>query len=101
MTFLQRAIQDGHAKFIGEGKNQQILYIAANHKERFSDPEEIVRAEFWAELIYRLEYKPERIDFEVTVPRRTPSDWAALVIYHAALHPTPFAVLEPKKAGIK
>jgi type I restriction enzyme M protein len=46
MTFLQRAIQEGQAKFIGDGKNQQIHYIAANHKERFSDPEEPVRAEF-------------------------------------------------------
>jgi type I restriction enzyme M protein len=100
MTFLQRAIQHGHAKFIGEGKNKQILYVAANHKERFSDPEEIVRAEFWAELIYRLEYKPERIDFEVTVPRRTPSDWADLVIYHDDEHTRPFAVIETKKEGI-
>src|SRR5438552_875344 len=100
MTFLQRAIQDDHAKFIGEGKNQQILYVAANHKERFSDPEEIVRAEFWAELIYRIEYKPERIGFEVTVPRRTPSDWADLVIYHDDERTRPFAVIETKKDGI-
>jgi type I restriction enzyme M protein len=100
MTFLQRAIREGHAKLIGEEKNQQILYIAANHKERFSDPEEIVRAEFWAELIYRLEYKPELIGFEVTVPRRTPSDWADLVIYHDDGHTRPFAVIETKKEGI-
>jgi len=100
MTFLERAIQDRHAKFIGDGKNQQIHYIAANHKERFSDPEEPVRAEFWAELIYRLEYKPERIGFEVTVPRRTPSDWADLVIYHDDEQTRPFAVIETKKEGI-
>jgi len=100
MTFLQRAIQEGHAKFIGDGKNQQIHYIAANHKERFSDPEEPVRAEFWAELIYRLEYKAERIDFEVTVPRRTPSDWADLVIYHDDEQTRPFAVIETKREGI-
>ena len=48
MTFLERAIQQGHARFVGEGKNQQVLYVAANHKERFTDPEEPVRAEFWA-----------------------------------------------------
>jgi type I restriction enzyme M protein len=59
-----------------------------------------VRAEFWAELIYRLEYKPERIGFEVVVPRRTPSDWADLVIYEDDEHTRPFAVIETKKEGI-
>ena len=40
MTFLERAITDGHAKFTGEGKQQKILYAAANHTERCSGPEE-------------------------------------------------------------
>ena len=43
MTFLNRAIADGHARI-----------IAAQHSERFSDPEEPFRAEFWVELIYRI-----------------------------------------------
>jgi hypothetical protein len=51
---------------------QRIHYIAADHTERYSDPEEKVRAEFCAELIYKYEYKPERMRFEVKVPRRTP-----------------------------
>ena len=70
-TYLQRALRDGHARISAD--NKKITYVAVNHTERYSDPEERVRAEFWAELIYRLEYQPERIGVEVKVPRRTPN----------------------------
>jgi len=80
-TFLERAVTDGHAKFTGEGKTERSHYVAANHPERWADPEEKVRAEFWAELIYKYEYQPARIRFEVNVPRRTPNDYADIVIY--------------------
>ena len=76
MSYLERAINDGHAKLSGEGKQQKILYAAVNHTERYADPEEQVRAEFWAELIYRYGYEPARIGVEITVPDRTPSDRA-------------------------
>src|SRR5258708_2260827 len=79
--YLNHAIADGLAKFVGEGKVERIHYVAANHLERWADPEEKVRAEFWAELIYKYEYRPERIRFEVKVPRRTPNDLADLVIF--------------------
>ena len=80
-TYLEQAIQDRHATITGEGKNQRIHYLAAGHSERWSDPEEKIRAEFWAELIYKYEYRPERMRFEVKVPRRTPNDLADLVIF--------------------
>ena len=82
-TYLEQAIADGHAEITGEGKNQRNHYIDADHSERWSDPEEKVRAEFWAELIYKYHYRPERIRFEVKVPRRTPNDRADVVIYAA------------------
>jgi hypothetical protein len=46
MSYLERAIADGHAKLTGENKQQKILYVAVNHTERYADPEEQVRAEF-------------------------------------------------------
>ena len=49
-SFIERAILDGLAELTGEGKSERIHYIAAGHTERWSDPEEKVRAEFWAEL---------------------------------------------------
>lgn len=61
MTHLEHALKDGFVKMVGEGKQQKITYLAVNHTERYADPEEQIRAEFWAELIYRLDYRPERI----------------------------------------
>jgi type I restriction enzyme M protein len=53
MAYLERALKDGHAKIAGGGKQQKITYVAVKQVERYADPEEQVRAEFWAELIYR------------------------------------------------
>jgi hypothetical protein len=84
MTYLERAITDGHAKLTGEGKQQAVpapnggarvpraalvtskfggadqLRVAVNHTERYADPEEQVRAEFWAERPPRAAATPRR-----------------------------------------
>ena len=100
--FLNHAINDGLVKFTGEGITERIHYVAADHSERWADPEEKVRAEFWAELIYKYEYRPERIRFEVKVPRRTPNDLADLVIYGANDDElkAPYFVFECKRADV-
>jgi type I restriction enzyme M protein len=100
MSYLERAITDGHAKLSGEGKQQKILYVAVNHTERYADPEEQVRAEFWAELIYRYGYEPARIGVEITVPDRTPSDRADLVVFRDDERKKPYAVIECKADGV-
>jgi type I restriction enzyme M protein len=100
MSYLERAISDGHAKLTGEGKQQKILYVAVNHTERYADPEEQVRAEFWAELIYRYGYEPARIGVEITVPDRTPSDRADLVVFRDDERKKPYAVIEYKQDGV-
>lgn len=101
-TYLERAIEDGYAKISGEGKTQRIHYNAASHSERWSDPEEKVRAEFWAELIYKYQYRPERMRFEVKVPRRTPHDLADIVIYGDKDEElkSPWFVFECKRADV-
>lgn len=99
-SFLKRAIADANIEFTGEGKNERIHYTHADHSERWSDPEEKVRAEFYAELLYRYEYPPERIAFEVTVPRRTPADKADIVVYEDDEGKKPFLIIECKKEGI-
>lgn len=100
--FIKHAIVDGLVTFSGEGKTERIHYVAANHSERWADPEEKVRAEFWAELIYKYEYRPERIRFEVKVPRRTPNDLADLVIYpeNDEELKSPWFVIECKRADV-
>jgi type I restriction enzyme M protein len=99
-TYLDRALRDGHAKLTGEGKAQRIVYLAVNHSERYNDPEEKVRAEYWAELIYRYCYEPGRIGVEITVPDRTPKDAADLVVFRDAARTRPYAVIECKRDGI-
>lgn len=99
-TYLERAVEDGHAELNMAGKTEKISYLAADHKERWSDPEEKVRAEFWAELIYKYEYSPARIRFEVNVPRRTPHDYADLVIYSDDELKSPYFVFECKRPDI-
>ncbi len=99
-TFHSRVLADGHAELTGEGKQQKIRYIAADHTERYADPEEQVRAEFWAELICHYGYEPERIGFEITVPRRTPADRADIVVFHDREQKRPFAVIECKRDGV-
>ena len=96
-TYLDLAFDEGLAELMGEGRTQRIRYIAADHSERWSDPEEKVRAELWAELIYKYEYPPERIRFEVNVPRRTPNDFADLVIYEDDDLKSPYMVFECKR----
>ena len=99
-TYLGRAIVDDFAEITGEGRNQRIRYVNADHSERWSDPEEKVRAELWAELIYKYDYSPERIRFEVNVPRRTPNDFADLVIYEDDELKSPYMVFECKRADV-
>ena len=99
-TYLNRALQSGLAEITGQGRAERIRYIAADFSDRWSDPEEKVRAELWAELIYKYEYPPERIGFEVTVPRRTPSDSADLVVYRDADLKSPWFVFECKRPDL-
>ena len=100
MTYLEQALKDGHAEIVDEGKKQKIIYKAVDYSERYSDPEEQVRAEFWAELIYRYQYEPEKIGIEITVPDRTPSDRADIVIFKDSDRKRPYAVVECKRDGV-
>ena len=100
MTYLEQTIEKGYANISGEGVKQRITYIAVNQSERFADPEEQVRAEFWAELILRYGYEPAHIGVEVTVPDRTPKDAADLVVFYDDARIRPFAVIECKRDGV-
>ncbi|MEM8779764.1 MAG: type I restriction enzyme HsdR N-terminal domain-containing protein [Cyanobacteria bacterium P01_G01_bin.49] len=100
MTYLERALKDGHAEIVDEGKKQRIIYQAIDHSERYCDPEEQVRAEFWAELIYRYQYEPYKIGIEITVSDRTPSDRADIVIFKDSDRKRPYAVVECKPDGV-
>jgi type I restriction enzyme M protein len=98
--YLERALREGHLQIMTKGKTERILYVASGHTERWSDPEEKVRAAFYAELVYQYGYKPSRIRVEVTVPRRTPADSADVVVFKDDELIEPFIVIENKKDGV-
>jgi type I restriction enzyme M protein len=98
--YLNQALADGHASLNAANGRTRITYEAILHTEIFDDPEEQVRAEYWAELIYRYGYPPARIGVEITVPDRTPKDVADLVVFSDDERKTPFAVIECKRDGI-
>ncbi len=94
--FLQRAFADGHLRLEASGRGERIIYTAVGRPERWSDPEEKVRAGYYAELIYRYDYAPQRIGVEITVPDRSPNDFADLVVFEDDERKRPYAVIECK-----
>lgn len=101
MTNLERAIKDGYARISGPSGREKITYVSSdNHTENYGDPEEKVRAAFWAELIYHYEYPAERIKVEVTIPNRDPVNRADLVVFQDDECKRPYAVVECKKDDV-
>ena len=70
-----------------------------DHKEKFTDPEEIVRASFYVNLLEKYQYESKNIAFEVEMPKRVPNQFADLVIYEPWTDNAYF-VIEFKKADI-
>jgi len=99
-SYLDKALKEGHLRIDASGKFEKIVYVAASRSEKWSDPEEKVRAEFYAELIYRYGYSPDRIGVEYTVPDRSPSDYADLIVFKDDKRKHPFTVIECKKESI-
>jgi type I restriction enzyme M protein len=99
IDLIDRAVADGHLTIDGEGRGQKISYVAVGRSAALGDPEERVRASFYAELIYTYGYDPEAIGVEVSVPDRTPFDRADLVVFTDSTRKRPFAVIECKKEG--
>ena len=101
MSSLQRAIKDGYVNISGNEGKRKITYVASeNHSENFEDPEEKVRAEFYAELIYKYQYPANRIRVEATIPDRLPTDRADIVVFSDDACTRPYAVVECKKEGV-
>jgi type I restriction enzyme M protein len=98
MEYLQKGIDKGYIKLDDERKF--ITYVHPNKKYRFSDPEEKVRADIFLQIIFDYGYSPKRIDLELTVPRRTPSDSADIVVFADDEKKKPYIVVECKKQTI-
>ena len=101
--FLDIGEQKGYIERLDGGTT--IHYIAPDKKYKFTDSEETdseekVRARYYVELIERYQYPENLIDLEVTVPRRTPSDRADIVVFQDEAKVDPYIIIECKKGGI-
>ena len=94
---ISEAEKRGYLEFHGD----RVLYKCATSTDQdFTDPEEQVRAGLYAWLILEREYPATAIKVEVQVPRRTPSDYADIVVYTNSTCDTPYLVAETKRPGI-
>lgn len=101
IVYLGKAIKDGYAYLTGGEGKRKIVYVASdNRTENYEDPEEKVRAEFWAELIYKYDYPVNRIKIEVVIPDRLPTDRADIVVFFDDECKRPHTVVECKKDGV-
>ena len=99
-NFLDQAFDHRYAEISSDGTSERIHYIAAKRFEQWTHPEEKVRAELWAELVIKYQYPQDRIKFEVSVPGRTPNNYADLVIYEDDELKSPYIVFECKRADV-
>ena len=85
---------------ISENKSKITYQCSREYSTNFNNSEEIVRASYYSELVLDYDYSNKRIDFEVTVPRRTPEDHADIVVYEDDELKKPFLLVECKKDGV-
>lgn len=105
---LQTAQETLETELIQQAIYRNILSIADSrityrlHQQKtynWNDPEEWVRAWTVSWLIITKGYPPNRLKTEVTVPRRTPNDYADIVVYSEDMCRTPYLVVENKAYG--
>ncbi len=97
---INRGLQANLLSFKDDERKRITYHGASDKSYSFKDPEEKVRAAFFVELVLDYLYPASQIDFEITVPRRTPSDLADIVVYSDSEQKSPFLVIECKKEGV-
>src|ERR1035437_198124 len=97
---IQELIDLGTERNLIEIKEDKIKYLVQNKEYVLADPEEIVRAATYVELVELYKYSPNKIQVEVPVPRRTPNDYADIVVYKEDDHAGNYIVVENKKQNV-
>lgn len=90
LNAIQRNLIEIHGDRITYNIHQKKTY-------NWADPEEWVRARTIAFLVLKKAYTPRSIRTEVVVPRRTPEDFADIVVYTDERCQNPYLVIENKK----
>jgi len=99
-SIAEELIEIGEKEGLFKVSGKKIEYLTVKKSYNFTDPEEQVRGIFYYELVKKYQYPKERIDLEVIVPRREPTDKADIVVYEDDEKKKPYIVVECKKDGI-
>jgi len=99
-SIIRGIVDVGEKEGLFKISGKKIEYLTVKKNYNISDPEEQVRVFFYYELIKNYKYPKERIDLEVIVPRREPTDKADIVVYEDNEKKKPYIVVECKKDGI-
>lgn len=78
----------------------KVEYIWIKKVYKITNPEELIRASYYTELIIKYKYPKTKIDLEVIVPRRKPEDKADIVVYKDEEKKKPYIIVECKRDGI-
>lgn len=99
-SVVGEVIEIGEKDSLFKVSGKKIEYLAIKKSYNITDPEEQVRVSFYYELVKKYQYPKERIDLEVIVPRREPTDKADIVVYEDDEKKKPYIVVECKKDGV-
>lgn len=94
-------VQEAMRRGLIELRNGRVYYALATRRSYdWADPEEWIRCHCLAYLVLEKDYPAHRIKTEVTVPRRTPSDSADIVVYADDPCRQPYLVVENKRCDL-
>ena len=96
----EEIISLGEEKGLLKVSENKVEYISIGKAYKITDPEELVRASYYTELITKYKYPKTRIALEEVVPRREPKDKADIIVYEDDEKKKPYIVVECKKDGI-
>lgn len=97
---IKKGIEKGYIAINEDETRIQYFTIPQTKSYKYSDPEEKVRAVVFLQLIFNYGYPINLIQVEVQVPRRTPNDWADIVVFNDDECKSPYIIVECKHKDV-
>jgi type I restriction enzyme M protein len=100
---INNAINQGFLRLSEDNKKIIYLNLGTNKEQKsynIKDPEEKVRASFFAELVLHYNYPTELINLEIVTPHRVPKLYTDIVVFKDKENKQPLIAIEVKKDGI-
>ena len=98
-TSQEVVVEANRRGIISISDNRIKYFLSREQSYNWNDPEEWVRAVTVAWMVVEKGYPANRMKLEVSVPRRTPTDFADIVIYEDDSCRVPYLVIENKASN--